>query len=44
MLRRSESVSVLRGVEDVRECVEEAETGVADAGVIGTGAEGKMDG
>lgn len=37
-------MSVFRGVEDVRECVEEADTGVADAGVIGTGAEGKMGG
>jgi hypothetical protein len=42
MRLRSESVSVFRGVDDVRECVEDADTGVADAGVIGIGADGKM--
>lgn len=40
MRLRSESVSVLRGVDEVRECVEDADTGVADAGVMGGGAEG----
>lgn len=36
---------VLRGVLDVRpECVEVADTGVAEIGVMGTGAEGKMGG
>lgn len=44
MRLRSESVSVFRGVDDVRECVDDADTGVADAGVIGTGAEGKIGG
>jgi hypothetical protein len=44
MRLRSWSVSVFRGVEEVRELVEVAETGVADAGVMGTGAEGKMGG
>jgi hypothetical protein len=38
MRLRSESVRVFRGVEEVRECVELADTGVADAGVIGGGA------
>ena len=38
-------MSVLRGVDEVRpECVEVADTGVADAGVMGTGADGKMGG
>jgi hypothetical protein len=37
-------VSVFRGVDEVRECVEVADTGVADAGVMGTGAEGNMGG
>jgi hypothetical protein len=36
------SVSVFLGVDDVRDDV--ADTGVADAGVIGTGAEGKRGG
>jgi hypothetical protein len=44
MRRRSWSVKVFRGVDDVLECVDVAETGVAEAGVIGTGAEGKMEG
>ena len=38
---------VFLGVEEVRECVEvadTADTGVAEAGVMGTGAEGKMGG
>lgn len=39
---RSASVRVFRGVDEVRDWVEVAETGVADAGVIGGGAEGKM--
>ena len=40
MRLRSESVSVFRGVDEVREWVEDADTGVADAGVMGGGAEG----
>lgn len=44
MRLRSESVSVFLGVDDVREWVEVADTGVADAGVMGTAAEGKMEG
>lgn len=40
MRRRSASVSVFRGVDEVRDWVEVAETGVADAGVMGGGAEG----
>jgi len=39
----SVSVRVFRGV-DVRVCVDVADTGVADAGVIGTGADGKSGG
>lgn len=41
---RSVSVSVFRGVDDVREWVDVADTGVAVAGVIGTGADGNSDG
>jgi hypothetical protein len=44
MRLRSWSVRVLRGVEEVREVVEVADTGVAEAGVMGTGADGKMGG
>ena len=40
MRLRSESVSVFRGVDEVRGWVEDADTGVADAGVMGRGAEG----
>ena len=43
MRLRSESVRVFRGVDEVRECDELAETGVADAGVIGGGAEGNSE-
>lgn len=42
MRLRSASVRVLRGVDEVRDWVEVADTGVADAGVMGGGAEGKM--
>jgi hypothetical protein len=44
MRRRSVSVSVFLGVDEVREWVDVADTGVADAGVMGTGAEGKRGG
>lgn len=41
MRLRSASVRVFRGVDEVRDWVEVAETGVAEAGVMGGGAEGK---
>lgn len=45
MRLRSWSVRVFRGVDEVRpEWVEVADTGVAEAGVMGRGAEGKMGG
>ena len=44
MRLRSESVRVLRGVDEVREWVDEADTGVAEAGVMGTPADGKSGG
>ena len=47
MRLRSASVRVFLGVDDVRDVVEvadTADTGVADAGVMGTGAEGKIGG
>ena len=42
--RRSWSVRVFLGVDDVLECVDVAETGVAETGVMGTVADGKIDG